>query len=110
MSLVNMVKWSNSLWKCILFYVISLQPLLGVNLKMNDLYTELRLEKHENKTLEIQRSRPTEDYRTLFDRNVQQQGKILLRGTNLFFKYFFLEFGMTSIRPICGDLPRSNFF
>ncbi len=29
---------------------------------------------------------------------------------DLFFKYFFLEFGMTLIWPILGDLSRSNFF
>ena len=33
-----------------------------------------------------------------------------LRGPNLFFKYFFLEFGMTLIWPTLRDLPRSNIF
>ena len=32
------------------------------------------------------------------------------RGYNLFFKCFFLEFGMTLIWPTLGDLPRSNVF
>ncbi len=35
---------------------------------------------------------------------------LIERGPNLFFKYFFLEFGMTPIWPIYGNLPRSNFF
>ena len=35
---------------------------------------------------------------------------MLGEGPNLFFKYFFLEFGMTLIWPIFGDLPRSKLF